>query len=344
MKCLFATIAVLTVLAAFAFGQLNDISIIPKPSSVDLAGDNSTFKVDRSTLLLLNRKNDDSQFVKLFNGYVRSNYGFALKPRSRKSEVQKGIFLFPNIDATRFPSGSYEIRVGKDNLVLAASDDAGKFYALQTLFQLFRHEGKDISIPAVRIKDSPRFSYRGMHLDVSRHFQPVEFIKKFIDQMAQYKFNYFHWHLTDDQGWRIEIKKYPKLTEIGSKRPESHEGPYSTTFKGDGRPVEGFYTQEQIKEVVKYAKERYITVIPEIELPGHASAALAAYPELGKGCAAPDYKFEVKKTWGIFKEVFCPTEETFKFLEDVLDETIKLFPDSPYIHLGGDEVLKDYWK
>ena len=183
-----------------------------------------------------------------------------------------------------------------------------------------------------------------MHLDVSRHFQPVEFVKKFIDQMAQYKFNTFHWHLTDDQGWRIEIKKYPKLTTVGQYRSESHEGPYSTIFKGDGRPVEGFYTQEQIKDVVAYAKARYINVIPEIELPGHASAALAAYPELGKGCAAPDYKFEVKKTWGIFKEVFCPTDETFKFLEDVLDETIKLFPDSPYIHIGGDEVLKDYWK
>lgn len=170
---------------------------------------------------------------------------------------------------------------------------------------------------------------------------PVEFVKKYIDLMSQYKFNYFHWHLTDDQGWRIEIKKYPRLTEIGSKRSESHQGPYTTTFKGDGIPIEGFYTQEQIKDVVKYAKERYITVIPEIELPGHASAALAAYPQFG--CKA-DYKYEVKKTWGIFKEVYCPTDETFKFLEDVLDEAIKLFPDSPYIHIGGDEVLKDHWK
>jgi hexosaminidase len=180
-----------------------------------------------------------------------------------------------------------------------------------------------------------------MHLDVARHFQPVEFVKKFIDLMAQYKFNYFHWHLTDDQGWRIEIKKYPKLTEIGSKRPETQLGAYTTTFKGDGIPVEGFYTQEQIKEVVQYAKERYITVIPEIEMPGHASAALAAYPQFG--CKS-DYPYKVQMTWGIFKEVFCPRDETFKFLEDVLDETIKLFPDSPYIHIGGDEVLKDHWK
>jgi hexosaminidase len=229
--------------------------------------------------------------------------------------------------------------------MIEASRDDGRFYGLQTFLQLLSNGPSTTPmVKAVDIEDTPRFPYRGMHLDVSRHFEPVEFLKKFIDQMAQFKFNTFHWHLTDDQGWRIEIKKYPKLTTVGQYRSESHEGSYSPIFKGDGRPVEGFYTQEQIKDVIAYAKARYITVIPEIELPGHASAALAAYPELGKGCAAPDYKFEVKKTWGIFKEVFCPTEETFKFLEDVLDETIKLFPDSPYIHIGGDEVLKDFWK
>ncbi|MEP6945161.1 MAG: family 20 glycosylhydrolase, partial [Acidobacteriota bacterium] len=183
--------------------------------------------------------------------------------------------------------------------------------------------------------------YRGMHLDVSRHFFSVEFVKKYIDLMSQYKFNTFHWHLTDDQGWRIEIKKYPRLTEIGSKRPESVKGRELNPYVGDGVPVEGFYTQEQIKDVVAYAKARYITVIPEIELPGHSSAALAAYPELS---CKPDQKYKVQTTWGIFKEVYCPTEKTFAFLEDVLSETIALFPDSPYIHIGGDEVLKDMWK
>ena len=202
-------------------------------------------------------------------------------------------------------------------------------------------KGSEIRIPGVSISDSPRFPYRGMHLDVARHFQPVEFVKKYIDLMAQYKFNYFHWHLTDDQGWRIEIKKYPRLTEVGSKRPETHLGAYTTTFRGDGIPHGGFYTQEQIKEVVRYAKKRYITVIPEIELPGHASAALAAYPQFG---CKKDYQYKVQQTWGTFKEIFCPTDETFKFLEDVLTETIALFPDSPYIHIGGDEVLKDHWK
>jgi hexosaminidase len=159
--------------------------------------------------------------------------------------------------------------------------------------------------------------------------------------MAQYKFNQFHWHLTEDQGWRIEIKKYPRLTEIGSRRTETQKEKNRDPYVGDAVPVEGFYTQEQIRDVVAYAKARKINVIPEIELPGHSSAALAAYPELG---CKENYEYKVKSTWGIFKEVYCPSEATFKFLEDVLEETIALFPDSPYIHIGGDEVLKDHWK
>jgi hexosaminidase len=235
----------------------------------------------------------------------------------------------------------YSIDVEPD-LIRINGNERGQFYAIQTLLQLLPDTLKiDAKVPVMQIRDLPRFPYRGMHLDVARHFQPVEFVKKYIDLLAQYKFNTFHWHLTDDQGWRIEIKKYPKLTEVGSKRPETHLGAYSPTFKGDGIPHGGFYTQEQIKEVVKYAKERHITVIPEIEMPGHASAALAAYPQFG---CKPDYQYKVQMTWGIFKEVFCPTDETFKFLEDVLDEVIKLFPDSPYIHIGGDEVLKDHWR
>ena len=209
---------------------------------------------------------------------------------------------------------------------------------MQLLPVNFQTEAK---LAAMDITDAPRFPYRGMHLDVARHFLPIDFVKKYIDLMSQYKFNYFHWHLTDDQGWRIEIKKYPRLTEIGSRRKESVKDRNLQPYVGDNTPVEGFYTQEQIKDVVAYAKARHITVIPEIELPGHSSAALAAYPELG---CKENYQYKVQTTWGIFKEVFCPTEATFKFLEDVLAETIALFPDSPYIHIGGDEVLKDHWK
>lgn len=338
MKRLFGAFAVSLCVAFACFGQSGEVNVVPIPENIGSTHE-GPFLLDRRVEIVSRTKG----FADALNRHLISNMGFSLKVVSKESKKKRQI-VFSNTDSNGPGTGAYILNVFEDRIEISADSDAGSFYALQSLFQLLDNRDGRWSVTSVRIADQPRFPYRGMHLDVSRHFQPVEFIKKFIDQMAQYKFNYFHWHLTDDQGWRIEIKKYPKLTEIGSKRSESHEGPYSTTFKGDGRPVEGFYTQEQIKEVVKYAKERYITVVPEIELPGHASAALAAYPELGKGCAAPDYKFEVKKTWGIFKEVFCPTEETFKFLEDVLDETIKLFPDSPYIHIGGDEVLKDYWK
>jgi hexosaminidase len=322
----------------FAAAQRADINIIPKPQKVEAR--EGTFKLDHKTKIVAT---DDAgrRIAHLFNDLLHRNYGFKLDITGKPRENNAVVFV---TETQANPPGAYTLTVDS-NLVRISGSAPGMFYGLQSVMQLIPvNFAKEATIPAVAITDAPRFQYRGMHLDISRHFQPVEFVKRYIDLMSQYKFNTFHWHLTDDQGWRIEIEKYPKLTTVGQYRNESHEGRYSTTFKGDGRPVEGFYTQEQIRDVVAYAKARHINVIPEIELPGHASAALAAYPELGAGCAAPDYKFEVKKTWGIFKEVFCPTDETFKFLEDVLDETIKLFPDSPYIHIGGDEVLKDFWK
>lgn len=334
--------AILCLSAALTTLSQGEINIIPKPHSMDLASGSFFFRSDTKIFVI---SNDDRRFAAMFNELLQRNYGFKLEitDKAQKDNLVRFEVRVPGQRAEDHPEG-YFIRVSPAS-IFVAGEERGMFYAMQTLAQLLPlTKGKQVSIPAVEINDRPRFPYRGMHLDISRHFQPVDFIKRYIDLLAQYKFNQFHWHLTDDQGWRIEIKKYPKLTEIGSKRPESHEGVYSTVFKGDGRPIEGFYTQDQIRDVVAYAKARNINVIPEIELPGHASAALASYPELGRGCAAPDYKFEVKKTWGIFKEVFCPTDETFKFLEDVLDETIALFPDSPYIHIGGDEVLKDFWK
>ena len=300
------------------------------------------FTVSKKTKILA-MSDAGRRFGAILNDLLKRNYGFELettnKPQS-KNVVQFAVIANSGTPGA-MPEG-HSLKVTPD-VIQISGDERGVFYGVQSLTQLMPAHpyGKEVKIPAVDIADNPRFGYRGMHLDVARHFMPVSFVKKYIDLMSQYKFNQFHWHLTDDQGWRIEIKKYPKLTEIGSKRPESHEGSYSTIFKGDGRPVEGFYTQEEIRDVVSYAKARYINVIPEIELPGHASAALTAYPQFG--CKA-DYKYKVQQTWGIFKEVFCPTDETFKFLEDVIDETIGLFPDSPYIHIGGDEVLKDFWK
>ncbi len=328
-------------LSGSVFAQSIEINIIPKPILVHRR--EGGFTLDRETRIVA-RDDAEREMGRMLNDTLFGNYGFRLDFISKPQKRNAIEFLTPGDEfeaTTGSLTGAYWLLIDPDRIRIEGHRQ-GHFYALQSLIQLLpRNSHTKAKIPAALIVDKPRFPYRGMHLDVARHFMPVSFVKKFIDLMSQYKFNQFHWHLTEDQGWRIEIKKYPRLTEIGSKRPESHEGSYSTIFKGDGRPVEGFYTQEQIRDVVAYAKARYITVIPEIELPGHASAALAAYPEFG--CKA-DYKYKVQMTWGIFKEVYCPTDATFKFLEDVLDETIALFPDSPYIHIGGDEVLKDHWK
>jgi hexosaminidase len=242
------------------------------------------------------------------------------------------------IDTNPLAHEAYRIKIFKNDFVIHAGR-AGAFYALQTIKQL----DENGSLFPGEIIDYPTYKYRGMHLDVCRHFFTVDEVKLYIDQLARYKFNTFHWHLTEDQGWRIEIKKYPKLTEIGSKRKETLIGKQKDekgTGDYDKTPVEGFYTQEQIKEVVKYAQERFITVIPEIELPGHSLAAVASYPHLG--CMGKPV--EVGTRWGVYDEVYCAGKEsTFKFLQDVMDEVLALFP-SKYIHIGGDEVVKTNWK
>jgi hexosaminidase len=336
MKSFFVAIAVSLYLVSLTFAQTNEINIIPRPQRV--LARTGTFTITPNTRIVVGSGQPHlRKFAAKLNERLFASYGFKLRISSQN--LKKDFISFG--ESTYNDPSPYMLEVSDSSIKFAGREN-GMFYALQSLFQLLpAGRSKTLNIPGVVIIDAPRFRYRGMHLDVARHFQSVEFVKKFIDLMAQYKFNYFHWHLTDDQGWRIEIKKYPRLTEVGSKRRETHLGAYTTTFKGDGIPHSGFYTQEQIKDVVRYAKERYITVIPEIEMPGHASAALAAYPQFG---CKENYQYKVQMTWGIFKEVFCPTDATFRFLEDVLDETIKLFPDSPYIHIGGDEVLKDHWK
>ena len=239
-------------------------------------------------------------------------------------------------DAT-IPDEGYRLEVHPNVLSITGSL-RGLFYGLQTLRQLLPVGGTG-RIPALAIQDAPRFPYRGMHLDVSRHLFPVPFIERFIDLLARYKFNTFHWHLTDDQGWRIEIKKYPRLTSVGAWRSETVEGKQLDPYQGDGKPYGGFYTQDDVRRIVAYAKARFVTVIPEIEMPGHAVAALAAYPEL----ACTPGPFSVGTTWGVYDDVYCPSERTFAFLEDVLTEVMDLFP-SRYIHIGGDEVPKTRWK
>lgn len=325
------------------FGQ----SIIPQPES--LAFREGTFTLNSETVIKADESSFEAQFLQQ---YINENNGLKLAiNKNAKSEncIALNYALSPKLLVTKDSAekrSSYKINneeymllINKSEITIAAQENAGVFYGIQTLLQLLPLEEKDeIKLPCLLINDQPKFKWRGMHLDVSRHFFDIEFIKKYIDFLAQYKMNTFHWHLTDDQGWRIEIKKYPKLTEIGAWRNGSMVGHYrDQTF--DTKRYGGFYTQEEIKEVVAYAKERHITVIPEIELPGHALAALAAYPQYS--CTGGP--FEVGKTWGVLDDVFCPKDETFTFLENILSEVIELFP-SEYIHIGGDECPKTRWK
>jgi hexosaminidase len=242
----------------------------------------------------------------------------------------------------------YALHVDEDSVTIRAATSRGAFYATQSLRQLLPPqiesptvvESVDWSINAVQIDDMPKYGYRGMHLDVSRHFFPVEFVKCYLDWMALHKLNTFHWHLTDDQGWRIEIKKYPRLTEVGAWRRETVVGhTLSRDARGDSQSYGGFYTQEEIRDVVAYAASRHITILPEIDMPGHASALLAAYPEFG--CRTGE--FEVASHFGIFEDVLCPSEKTLAMIADVLEEVADLFP-GPFIHIGGDEALMNQWQ
>jgi len=246
--------------------------------------------------------------------------------------------------APKNPEG-YQLTVNKTGATITASAGAGLFYGSQTLMQLLPTKSQPtVMLPYVSINDEPTFKWRGNMLDVARHFFSVAFVKKYIDNLAAYKINTFHWHLTDDQGWRIEIKKYPKLTQISAFRNESLIGAQQLLkkpedFKYDATPYGGFYTQDQIKEVIAYAQKRYITIVPEIEMPGHSVSVLAAYPEL----ACKPGPYQTRTQWGISEDIVCPSEQTFQFFEDVLTEVVQLFPGK-YVHIGGDEAPKDRWR
>ncbi|MDA9627702.1 family 20 glycosylhydrolase [Flavobacteriaceae bacterium] len=307
-------------------------SIIPKPLSQKIG--NGSFIFNNDVAIVSEPKLQEVS--NYFTLYLKDNYNFEL---SNNNSTKKITF---KIDDSINNDEGYELNVSKNNITVKSKHTKGAFYAVQSLLQLLPlpSSSNTFKIACVNIKDEPQYKYRGMHLDVGRHFFSVNFIKKYIDLMARLKMNTFHWHLTEDQGWRIEIKKYPKLQEIAAFRNETLIGHYNDQpHQFDGKPYGGFYTQEQIKEVVAYAKTRQVTIIPEIEMPGHSQAAIAAYPELG--CSGE--QVEVATKWGVFDEVYCPKESTFKFLEDVIDEVVALFPGK-YIHIGGDEAPKTNWK
>ena len=236
----------------------------------------------------------------------------------------------------------YILKINTDQINIEASTETGAIFGFQSLYQLMNLNLKNgvVKLQNQVIKDSPRFKYRGMHLDVGRHMYPVAFIKKYIDGLAMLKFNNFHWHLTEDQGWRIEIEKYPELNNIGSYRDSTLIGHYTDKpWQFDKTRYGGYYTKKEIKEVVRYAQERGINVIPEIEMPGHSQAAVSSYPEFG--CTGE--QVGVAPLWGVFKEIYCSKNETFDFLEEIIDEVVELFPGK-YIHIGGDEAPKTNWK
>ena len=329
-------------------GQQVPPSIIPLPKMLTV--DSGTFAIGRGTSIIVGQKvlEQEAAFLQAaLQPLLGAAPALIQEDRTTGAADPRavpGSILLLLKSGTSLTPEAYELGIGPDHIMLTAVTPAGIFRGMQTIIQLLPNipsvgsGAPRVVLPCLSISDEPRFAWRGMHLDVCRHFFPVDFVKKYVDLLARYKMNRFHWHLTDDQGWRIEIKKYPKLTGIGAWRSGSQYGPYSQRTY-DSTRYGGFYTQEQIREVVAYANARHITVVPEIEMPGHAMAALAAYPELS--CTGGP--FEVEKGWGVFDDVFCPKETTFTFLQDVLTEVMDLFPGD-YIHIGGDECPKTRWK
>jgi len=341
--CLFATF-----LCSMLKAQ--EISIIPKPVKTDWQ--KGSFNISKNTVLVAS-SNEEKKSADFLNDYLQQFYG--LKLAIGKKPASDFISLSSKHASTSVIHGRYTLNVSPSSININGDNDEGTFYGMQTLIQLLPVEKTDeLKIPALSIEDYPRFQYRGLMLDCGRHFFSVDFVKKYIDYIAMHKMNYFHWHLTEDQGWRIEIKKYPKLTGMGSCRNGTIIGHHPGTGN-DNEKLCGYYTQEEIKDVVKYATDRYVTIIPEIEMPGHSSAAIAAYPQLScfpnestkihKGVvwSGDSTGKQVQQSWGVYEDVYCPSDYTFTFIEDVLDEVMQLFP-SKYIHIGGDECPKDNWK
>jgi hexosaminidase len=322
------------------------IAIIPTPVSITTLTGSFIFS-EKSRIILPTLNSETRLAADYLAMLVKNPTGLALSVEEGTEPARNSVFM--TLDTAIKNDEGYLLTVTPKKIIIKAKTAVGLFYAVQTIRQLLPvevekqaiAEGMKLSIPACEIKDEPRFVYRGMHLDVGRHMFPVASIKRYIDMIALHKMNTFHWHLTEDQGWRIEIKKYPKLTETGAFRKETivgHAG--KPPFVYDGKPYGGFYTQDEVREVVAYAASRFVTIIPEIEMPGHALAALASYPELS--CTGGP--FEVGTKWGVDDDVYCAgKEETFSFLEDVLTEVIDLFPGK-YIHIGGDECPKARWE
>lgn len=316
-----------------------NLDVIPQPQEIVLARDTTSFIIDRSTTIVYPATNEKMHRTADFLAtFIKEMTGTEVRV-SDKEKSSNAIILA--VDSTMGHPEGYKLQITPEKVLLTGGSEAGVFYGIQTIHKALPilKDGKvAAALPAGTVTDFPRFRYRGFMIDIGRHFFPVSYLKQMIDLMALHNINYFHWHLTEDQGWRIEIKKYPKLTEIGSKRDSTIID--WETKKFDGKPHSGFYTQDEAREIVRYAADRFITVVPEIDLPGHTTAALASYPELG--CTGGPYK--VLCSFGVFSDVLCAgNDQTLQFTKDVLDEIMDIFP-SEYIHIGGDECPKSRWE
>ena len=316
-----------------------NLDVIPQPQEIVLARDTTPFIIDRSTTIVYPATNEKMHRTADFLAtFIKEMTGTEVRV-SDKEKSSNAIILA--VDSTMGHPEGYKLQITPEKVLLTGGSEAGVFYGIQTIHKalpLLKDGKVAAALPAGTVTDFPRFRYRGFMIDVGRHFFPVSYLKQMIDLMALHNINYFHWHLTEDQGWRIEIKKYPKLTEIGSKRDSTIID--WETKKFDGKPHSGFYTQDEAREIVRYAADRFITVVPEIDLPGHTTAALASYPELG--CTGGPYK--VLCSFGVFPDVLCAgNDQTLQFTKDVLDEIMDIFP-SEYIHIGGDECPKSRWE
>ena len=349
MKRLALWLAALPVLAASGCNDRPTVlSLIPAPEHLELR--DGEFRAGAGTVLAVSDPGD-AELVRLAEQLSVEIQGATGLSLQLGESVHGAIRLTldaglaadpPQPDSPLARDESYTLTAGPSGIEIRAATHAGVFYGTRTLLQLLPGadaEAGDWRVPGIEIRDRPRFTYRGLHLDVGRHFFEPEFIKRYIDLLSRHKLNVFHWHLTEDQGWRLEVERYPLLTEIGAWRRETIAGKNFSPYVGDGTPHGGYYTKDQVREIVEYAAERYVTVIPEIEMPGHSVAALAAYPEL----ACTDGPFEVSTVWGVKEDIYCPHERTFEFLEGVLTEVFEVFP-SPYIHIGGDEAPKRRWE
>ena len=316
--------------------QNPEVKLVPEPAWINIS--EGSYRISAAAPIYIASDDPDLRMAAAYlQERLLSSAGMNLAIEVNPDKG-KGIHLeMGELASSTHPEG-YELVVSGNGISIKANAARGVFYGIQTLLQLlppdvYGSDGsleiKDLVVRQVEVRDEPRYDWRGMHLDVGRHIYPVEFVKKYIDLIAMHKMNVFHWHLTEDQGWRIEIQQYPLLTEIGSVRKTAEGGTYG-----------GFYTQDEIKEIVDYARTRFVDVMPEIELPGHSVAALAAYPELS--CTGGP--FEVRTAWGVSEDVYCAgKEETFEFLENVIDEVVELFPFE-YFHIGGDECPKVRWE